>query len=60
MEWGEEKTANWIRSLINNGKIMISNAPREGILRSGERPVSITDFASGSQRLAKRGAPFKY
>lgn len=60
MEWGEEKAANWLRSLINTGKLMITRAPREGILRSGERPVSITDFASGAQRFARGGAPIKH
>ena len=60
MEWGEEKTANWLRSLINRGKLMITRAPREGIIRSGERPISITDFAGGAQRFAKGGAPIKH
>ena len=60
MEWGEERSSNWLRDLIGKNNIMITNAPRQGILSSGERPISITDFASVSQRLARGGAPTQY
>lgn len=56
MEWGEEKTADWLRTLINDRNLMVTRAPREGVLASGERIVSITDFSSVAQRLARGGA----
>jgi ABC-type Fe3+ transport system substrate-binding protein len=57
MEWGEDKTADWLRVLINDRKVMITDAPQESILGPGERTVSITTFANTVSTLARDGVP---
>lgn len=58
--WGEERTAKWGRAMINDQKLLITNAPRESFLKTGERVLSIGDAVSQSFQYTENGVPTGY
>jgi iron(III) transport system substrate-binding protein len=60
LAWGPERTEKWGRAMLNDQKIMITHAPRESFLRTGERIVAVGDSVSQSFRYAENGVPTGY
>jgi ABC-type Fe3+ transport system substrate-binding protein len=60
MEWGIERTEEWMRKLVQSQDLLLTLAPRDGILKSGERAITITEFTSLVQRYAESGVDAKY
>lgn len=58
--WGEERTAKWGRAMMNDQKLLITNAPRESFLKTGERVLSIGDAVSQSFQYTENGVPTGY
>jgi iron(III) transport system substrate-binding protein len=58
--WGEEKALQFARDLIDKTDILLTRAPRESFLQSGERLYAIGDFEAGSQFWASQGLPVDY
>ena len=60
VKWGEERTEKWGRAMINDQKLLITNAPRESFLKTGERILSIGDSISQSYQYTESGVPTGY
>lgn len=55
--WGEEKTMKFARDLRANADIMLTNAPRESFLQSGERSYVAAEVDSFPRQWARDGMP---
>lgn len=60
LEWGEERTEKWGRALIHDQKMLITNAPRESFLKTGERVLAVADSISQSFQYTDSGIPTGY
>ena len=54
--WGEDKAAQFARDLRDKAQVLMTRAPTEGLLRSGERPIIIGEFISTAMIWKSRGA----
>lgn len=57
LEWGEAKAADYARALIDRQDILLTRAPREGILQRGERIAAVGEFLSASLYWKSLGMP---
>jgi len=57
MEWGEEKTTEFAKKLLADNDVLVTRAPRESLLRTGERHMSIAEFVSGGDFWKSEGLP---
>jgi len=57
LEWGESRTAEFARALIEDQDTLITRAPREGILQRGERLVAVGEFVGSAQYWKSQGLP---
>jgi iron(III) transport system substrate-binding protein len=53
--WGEDKALDFARKLVNEQDIMLTRAPRETFLKSGERLIALGEIDGTYRRQAKRG-----
>lgn len=60
LAWGEEKTAQFARDLRANADIMLTNAPREPFLQSGERLYAAAEIDAFPKLWARDGIPVDY
>ena len=60
IEWGEKDAADYLRALLNKQNILLTRQPRESILKSGERVVSLADLPSLRTRYIENGVPSGY
>lgn len=60
LTWGEEKTVQFARDLRANADIMLTNAPREPFLQSGERLYAAGEIDSFPKLWARDGIPVDY
>jgi iron(III) transport system substrate-binding protein len=58
LTWGEEKALDFVRRLVNSQDIMLTRAPRETFLKSGERLLALGEIDGTYRRQAKRGTPY--
>jgi iron(III) transport system substrate-binding protein len=58
LKWGEEKALDFVRQLVNSQDIMLTRAPRETFLKSGERLIALGEIDGTYRRQAKRGNIF--
>jgi ABC-type Fe3+ transport system substrate-binding protein len=56
--WGEDKALDFVRRLVNSQEIMLTRAPRETFLQSGERMLALGEIDGVYRRQAKRGNPY--
>jgi iron(III) transport system substrate-binding protein len=56
--WGEEKALDFVRKLVNSQDIMLTRAPRETFLKSGERLLGFGEIDGTYRRQARLGHPF--
>lgn len=57
LAWGEEKTVKFATDLRANADIMLTNAPRESFLQSGERLYAVAEVDSFPKLWARDGVP---
>jgi iron(III) transport system substrate-binding protein len=60
LAWGPERTEKWGRALIDDQKILITNAPRESFLKTGERVVAVGDAVAQSFQYSDNGVSAGY
>ncbi len=58
--WGEDKALQFARDLVDKTDILLTRAPRESFLQSGERLYAVGDFDSASQFWASQGLPVDF
>lgn len=58
--WGPEKAEKWGRALINDQKILITNAPIQNFLRSGERVLDVGGAVDQAVAFTEDGVPSAY
>jgi iron(III) transport system substrate-binding protein len=57
--WGEEKTLQFARDIMQTG-ILLTRGPPESFLQSGERHYAVATFESQAQQWKKGGLPVDY
>jgi len=57
LAWGEDKTVKFATDLRANADIMLTNAPREPFLQSGERLYAVAEVDSFPKMWARDGVP---
>ncbi len=57
LEWGEPKTADYARALLQRQDVLVTRAPREGILHRGERVVAVGEFVASAIQWKSMGMP---
>jgi iron(III) transport system substrate-binding protein len=60
IKWGEARTEKWGRAMIDDQKLLITNAPRESFLKTGERILSVGDSINQSYQYTESGVPTGY
>lgn len=60
LEWGEDKALQFARDLVEKTDILLTRAPRDSLLQSGERVYAVADFDSAGLFWASQGLPVKY
>lgn len=60
LEWGEDRALQFARDLVGKTDILLTRAPRESLLQSGERLYAVGDFDSAGLFWASQGLPVKY
>jgi len=60
LEWGEDKALQFARDLVDKTDILLTRAPRDSLLQSGERVYAVADFDSAGMFWASQGLPVKY
>ena len=58
--WGEDKALQFARDLVDKTDILVTRAPRESFLQSGERLYAVGDFEAASLFWASQGLPVDY
>lgn len=58
--WGPERTERWGRTLIDDRKLIVTNAPAEALLKSGERVLAVGDSVALSYRYTADGVASGY
>jgi len=57
IEWGEDKALQFARDLVSKTDILITRAPRESLLQSGERLYAVGEFEAAARLWATQGLP---
>jgi ABC-type Fe3+ transport system substrate-binding protein len=60
LAWGPERTEKWGRALIDEQRILITNAPRESFLKTGERVMAVGDAVAQSFQYSDNGVAAGY
>jgi ABC-type Fe3+ transport system substrate-binding protein len=60
IKWGEEKALDFARKLAQDTGILLTRAPRESILQSGERVMAVGEVDTLPKLWAAGGMPVKY
>jgi iron(III) transport system substrate-binding protein len=60
IEWGLERTQKWIKTLIDQRKLMITTADVSNFFKSGERELAVAESVSGCFLMNKDGLNIGY
>jgi len=60
IEWGFDEAERWIRTLINQRKMLVTTAPVANFLRSGEREMTVAESTSGAFLMNRDGLNVGY
>jgi iron(III) transport system substrate-binding protein len=55
LDWGLDRALDFLRKLVNSQDIMLTRAPRETFLKSGERMLALGEIDGTYRRQAKLG-----
>jgi len=58
LSWGMERTERFARDLTGKTGLMLTKAPRESLIQSGERQLAYGEIDTGFRRQIKDGKPF--
>jgi ABC-type Fe3+ transport system substrate-binding protein len=58
--WGEDKALQYARDLREKTDILLTRAPRESLLQSGERVISVGEIDSQVRAWIAEGLPFAF
>lgn len=59
-EWGNDRALAFARDLVVRGRLQVTRAPREAILKAGERPFAIGEFDTLTRLWTADGLPYGY
>ena len=60
IEWGLERTEKWIKTLIDQRKLLITTSPVSTFFKSGERELAVAESVSGALPDNKDGLNIGY
>jgi ABC-type Fe3+ transport system substrate-binding protein len=58
LSWGMDRTTQFARDLTSKTGLMLTKAPRESLIQSGERQLAYGEIDTGFRRQIKEGKPF--
>ncbi len=58
LSWGMDRTVQFARDLTDKTGLMLTKAPRESLIQSGERQLAYGEIDTGFRRQIKDGKPF--
>jgi iron(III) transport system substrate-binding protein len=60
IEWGPERAEKWGRALIDDQKVLITSAPPESFLKTGERVMAVGGSVAQAFQFSDGGVPSGY
>ena len=60
IDWGLERTEKWIKTLIDQRKLLITTSPVSNFLKTGERQLAVAESVSGGFLMNKDGLNVGY
>jgi len=60
IEWGLERTQKWIKTLIEQRKLLVTTSPVSNFLKTGERQLAVAESVSGAFLMNKDGLNVGY
>ena len=58
LSWGMDRTVQFAKTLTGDTGLMLTKAPRESLIQSGERQLAYGEIDTGFRRQIKDGKPF--
>ena len=58
LAWGEERALKFARDLMTNADLLLTKAPRESFIESGERTFALGEIDTGFRRQIREGKKF--
>jgi len=60
LEWGPDRAEKWGRELIDKQNILVTNAPRENFLKTGERLLAVAEGVQAAAQYQHEGVDTGY
>lgn len=60
IDWGLERTEKWIKTLIEQRKLLVTTSPVSNFLKTGERQLAVAESVSGGFLMNKDGLNVGY
>ncbi len=60
LEWGPDRAEKWGRDLIDKQNILVTNAPRENFLKTGERLLAVAEGVQAAAQYKREGIDTGY
>jgi iron(III) transport system substrate-binding protein len=60
IDWGLERTEKWIKTLIEQRKLLVASSPVANFLKSGERQLAVAESTSGAFLMNRDGLNVGY
>lgn len=60
IDWGLERTEKWIKTLIEQRKLLVTTSPVSNFLKTGERQLAVAESVSGAFLMNKDGLNVGY
>ena len=60
IDWGLDRTERWIKTLIEQRKILVTTSPVSNFLKSGERQLAVAESTGGAFLMNKDGLNVGY
>lgn len=60
IEWGLGETERWIRTLMDQRRMLVTTAPVSGFLASGERQLAVAETGGGAFMMQRDGLDVAY
>ena len=60
IDWGLERTEKWIKTLIEQRKLLVATSPVSNFLKSGERQLAVAESVSGAFLMNRDGLNVGY
>jgi iron(III) transport system substrate-binding protein len=60
LAWGEQKATEYARALVDRAEVLVTRAPREAFLQSGERLAAVGEPVNSARLFAAQGLSIGY